>query len=224
MSTEGERIELIISKFCKSKAEFARVMEESPQTISNWVARGAGRNVLDKIIGKFPEINANWLLTNEGEMLKGSTSSEPARSIIQSFGAEGIDELIYIPLLPISAQGGTLNDFVVSVKGSDCEQIVSPIRGAEFGIIVTGDSMAPEYTNGSKVLIKKINERAFIDWGKTYVLDTCNGVVIKVLVPAEREGYVRCLSINTDPIYAPFEVSYEDIYGIYRVLMCMSSK
>lgn len=69
MQTEGERISNIISHFCKSKAEFARRMDESPQSVSNWVARGAGKNVLNKILSRFPDVNANWLLTGEGEML-----------------------------------------------------------------------------------------------------------------------------------------------------------
>lgn len=89
---------------------------------------------------------------------------------------------------------------------------------------VSGDSMSPEYPNGSRIFIKRINERAFIEWGKVYVLDTCNDTVIKILVPAEKEGYVKCVSINQDPIFAPFEVAFEDIYGVYKVLLCMSVK
>lgn len=89
---------------------------------------------------------------------------------------------------------------------------------------VSGDSMSPEYPNGSQILIKKINKSAFIEWGKVYVLDTCNGTVIKILVPSEKEGFVKCVSINKDPIFAPFEVAWSDVYGVYRVLMCMSMK
>jgi phage repressor protein C with HTH and peptisase S24 domain len=160
----------------------------------------------------FPVINMEWLLTGEGEMLKKSVEKpEP-------------EEITFVPLLPISAQGGSLNDFMVSIKETDCEKIISPIKGADFAITVSGDSMSPEYPSGSQVLVKKINEKAFIDWGKTYVLDTCNGSVIKILVPSEKEGYVKCLSINPDPKYAPFDVSFDDINGIYRVMLCMSMK
>lgn len=129
-----------------------------------------------------------------------------------------------VPLIPISAQGGSLNEFVVSIKGSECERIISPINGVDFAIQVSGDSMAPEYPNGSRVFIKKINERAFIEWGKTYVLDTCNGTVIKTLVPSEKPECVKCISINPDPMYAPFEICLEDVYGMYKVLLCMSVK
>ncbi len=137
---------------------------------------------------------------------------------------EDRNDIYTIPLLPISAQGGSLNDFVSSVNLQDCEKIISPIKGADIAITISGDSMADEYPSGSIVLAKRINERAFIDWGKVYVLDTCNGVVVKTLTPSQKEDCVRCVSINPNPIYAPFEVALNDIYGVYRVMLCMAKK
>ena len=184
-------------------------------------SRKEGRDLSDKVIEKilnfYDEINKVWLLTGEGEMLNSDQPRSESLEVKTEMATT-------VPLIPISAQGGSLNEFVVSIKGSECERIISPIRGADFAIQVSGDSMAPEYPNGSRVFIKKINERAFIEWGKTYVLDTCNGTVIKTLVPSEKPEYVRCLSINPDPIYAPFEVNLQDVYGLYKVLLCMSVK
>ncbi len=130
----------------------------------------------------------------------------------------------YVLLLPLSAQGGSLGEFSQSVRAEDCERIKSPVDGADFAISVSGDSMAPEYPNGSRVLVKKIDDRAFIEWGRTYVLDTCNGSVIKVLTPSKREDCVTCNSLNEDPRYAPFDVNLRDVFGIYRVLLCMALK
>ena len=214
----NERIKKIRERFCSdSNKEFAKKMGVAPNVVNNYVRNGysVGQGVLYKILDKFPEVDKDWLLTGKGEMLKIQYSKPPAISK---------EEIYLVPLLPISAQGGSLNDFVVSVKDSDCERVVSPIKGADFAITVTGDSMSPEYPNGSLILIKKINEKAFIDWGKTYVLDTCNGTVIKTLVPSNKKEFVKCTSINPDPKYAPFEVSLEDVYGIYRIMMCMSIK
>jgi hypothetical protein len=169
---------------------------------------------IEKILNFYTDLNRTWLLTGEGSMF----TTEPSLA--------GFNEMEYtrVPLLPISAQGGSLNDFVVSVSLQDCEKIISPIKGADIAITISGDSMADEYPNGSIVLAKRINERAFIDWGKVYVLDTCNGVVVKTLTPSEKEDYVRCVSINPAPIYAPFEVALNDIYGVYRVMLCMAKK
>lgn len=129
-----------------------------------------------------------------------------------------------VPLLPISAQGGTLNEFVTSVKKEDCEKIISPIKEATFAITIAGDSMAPEYPSGSQVLIKRIDEEAFIEWGRVYVLDTCNGVVVKRIIPSEHKDCIKCVSDNNALIYAPFDVRKTDIYGIYRVMLSMSIK
>lgn len=194
----------------QTKAAFAEFLGISTQNLSAWYKR----NTFDenKIVNAIPELKTSWLLTGEGDMLRGETTSADKME----------DDISLVPLLPIAAQGGSLNDFVVSVKENDCERVVSPIRGADFAMPVAGDSMAPEYPAGSQIFIKKINERAFIDWGKVYVLDTCNGSVIKRVFPSDDTGKVKCVSIN--PEYPPFEVSYEDIYGMYRVLLCMSIK
>ena len=194
---------------------------------ANKVGDSIRENTLKKINEVYPELNIAWLKTGIGTMLNDNGESEetlytPKEEHSQTTESE--DTANWVLLLPVSAQGGSLNDFVVSVKESDCEKVVSPIRGVDFAMTVSGDSMSPEYPNGSRIFIKKINERAFIEWGKVYVLDTCNGTVIKILVPSDKEGYVKCVSINTDPIFAPFEVALEDIYGVYKVLLCMSVK
>lgn len=193
---------------------------------ANKVGDSIRENTLKKISEVYPELNIAWLKSGVGVMLNNGESEEtlytPKEEHSQTTESE--DTAKWVLLLPVSAQGGSLNDFVVSVKESDCEKVVSPIRGEDFAMTVSGDSMSPEYPNGSRIFIKKINERAFIEWGKVYVLDTCNGTVIKILVPSDKEGYVKCVSINTDPIFAPFEVALEDIYGVYKVLLCMSVK
>jgi hypothetical protein len=174
------------------------------------------KDVAYKIIAAFPEFEVDWLLYGMGPMLK--RESQPVLT-------PDDEDLIYVPLLPICAQGGSLNDFVVSVMYNECERIVSPIKGADFAITVAGESMFPEFPGGSQILIKKINERAFIDWGKTYVLDTCNGTVIKRIFPSDSKDpdKVKCVSINPD--YPPFEVNLmEDVFGVYRVMMCMAVK
>ena len=197
---------------------------------ANKVGDSIRENTLKKISEVYPELNIAWLKSGVGAMLNNGECEETLYTPKEEHPKERNqkdateENAKMVLLLPVSAQGGSLNDFVVSVKESDCEKVVSPIRGVDFAMTVSGDSMSPEYPNGSRIFIKRINERAFIEWGKVYVLDTCNGTVIKILVPAEKEGYVKCVSINQDPIFAPFEIAFEDIYGVYKVLICMSVK
>lgn len=127
-----------------------------------------------------------------------------------------------IPVLPTDARAGTLAEFADSVEAFNCERMVSPIRGADFAMQVTGDSMSPEYPSGSIILCKKINEKAFIEWGKVFVLDTANGAVIKSVRKTENDNEVECVSLN--PAYQPFRIDTEYINGWYRVLMVLSLK
>lgn len=177
-------------------------------------------NLASIIVDKYPEIDLNWLLTGEGSMLKNEI---PALS-----DASTGDELILsyeIPLLPVAVYGGTLDGFGVSgIMPHECEHIISPLKNAELAVPVVGDSMAPEYPNGSRVLVRKVNDAAFLEWGAPYVLDTCNGAVLKIIAPSDKHDYIKCISLNKAPEYAPFEIAREHINGIYRVLMCMALK
>jgi len=127
-----------------------------------------------------------------------------------------------VKVIPTGARAGTLADFSDAVKDYECERIVSPIRGADFAIQVTGDSMAPDYPAGAHLIIKRINEAAFVEWGKVYVLDTENGAVIKRILKTDDPAVVECVSVN--PQYQPFTIPTKFIRGWYRVLMVLTLK
>lgn len=200
---------------------------------------GVKQQVLDRIFkkdprsDKYPSVSENiksalkekygfgddWFYTNDkaGNVKQKETQTNNA-DITKKNG--------YITyLLPMSAMGGSLTGFAEpGVLLQNCEAVVSPIENVDFAITVYGDSMAPEYPSGSRILIKKINPDLFIDWGKVYVLDTPNGVIVKEIHESNREGYVSCYSINPDPKFKPFDVLMDEVFGMYRVLMCLSAK
>lgn len=171
---------------------------------------------LQKIALCYPELNKSWLLTGEGEMLNNEIQKTEEKDLLSDYETY---------LLPMTTHAGGLNG--VSADGTflqSCEKVISPIKGVDFAITVYGESMAPEYPSGSRLLIKRIDPTIFIDWGKVFVLDTSNGVIVKEVHTCEKEGYVTCHSINPDPKYADFDVPFKEVYGMYRVLMCLSAK
>lgn len=181
------------------------------------ISKGIGSDKLQRILAKFPELNQDWIISGEGEMLKSPTERASAHG-------ESMKEY-ETWLLPMDSHGGSLSG--IPADGTllqNCERVISPIKGVDFAISVYGDSMAPEYPSGSRVLIKRINPESFIEWGRAYVLDTCNGVIIKEVLHCQRDGYITCHSINPDPKYADFDIPMTDVYGIYRVLMVMAAK
>ena len=206
-----------ISAFCRA----IDVKQPTMNTILGDRKSKPSYDVLLNIVNaKALNISAEWLLNGEGDMLTQKKEA-PKTSSADTTKKNG-----YITyLLPMSAMGGSLTGFAEpGVLLQNCEAVVSPIENIDFAITVYGDSMAPEYPSGSRILIKKINPNLFIDWGKVYVLDTPNGVIVKEVHESNREGYVSCHSINPDPKFKPFDVLMDEVFGMYRVLMCLSAK
>lgn len=155
----------------------------------------------------------------KGNYLTDSLVAKAAAILAGSPQQTKTDTLLVIPT---GARAGTLGDFAESVQEYECEKIISPVRGADYAMQITGDSMSPEYPSGSQIIIKRINEKAFIEWGKVYVLDTENGAVVKQIRRTDNPEVVECVSLN--PAYQPFKIECKHIRGWYRVLMVLALK
>lgn len=181
-------------------------------------------------------VNETWFVSEKVQDISEEEKIDMLKDILRnSYGIDpdAVDKRSDEPssenltyLLPMSAMGGPLTGFASQgIALQDCEKVISPIKGVDFAITIYGESMAPEYPSGSRILIKKINPNIFIDWGKAYVLDTPNGVIVKEIHECkDKPGYIKCHSINPDPKFSDFEVPLSEIYGMYRVLMCLSAK
>ena len=184
---------------CRSMSDFANLLDVKPSTLSGGLGTRP-ENLSNKLIGRVVMFSA-------ANNLEADAPQEDVPTVL---------------VIPYGARGGTIGDFLDGVHEYDCERITSPIKGADYAMEVTGDSMSPEYPSGSRVLIKKIDETQFIAWNETYVLDTPNGAVIKKVRKAEDPSLVECVSVN--PAYQPYTVRRDFIRGWYRVLMVMSLK
>lgn len=185
---------------CKSQRDFASLLGVNEKAFSS-ALNGNERYLTDNLVAKV----RLFAKENELEQLAGAGETEET-----------------VLVIPYEARGGTIGDFVQGVHDYDCERITSPIKGADYAMEVTGDSMSPEYPSGSRVLIKKIDPEQFVAWNETYVLDTPNGAVIKRVRKTDDPKIVECVSVN--PAYQSYTIPREFIRGWYRVLMVMSLK
>ena len=215
-----DRIRQFISYIGLTVSEFEGKAGLSNGSVSK-MGDGTRRTTIDKISNSFPELSKVWLLTGEGEML---TTDAPVVEQRKQESDENEGKLI--PLLPLSAEGGSLDGFDnLGVSLPDCEVIYSPIKDADMAITVSGKSMEPDYPEGCRVVVKRINHALFIEWGREYVLDTANGIVLKTLEPSDDPNFIRCTSLNPDQRrYAPFEIPKESVRGVYRVHLMMGRK
>lgn len=186
---------------CRTMTEFARLVEVNPSSLSA-ALNTRPEYLTDKLIGR---------------VVMFSTANK-----LEAAAGRKEEETDTVLVIPYEARGGTIGDFVDGVKEFDCERIVSPVKGAEYAMEVTGDSMSPEFPSGSRVLIKKIDATKFIPWNEVFVLDTPNGAVIKRVRKTDDPSVVECVSVN--PAYQPYTVPKDFIRGWYRVLMVMSLK
>lgn len=206
-----DRIKALHEYSGKNLSEFSRFVGfKTPQAVRELIAgntKKLSQSATSLLEKAFPNLNIDWLLTGEGEMLKDDVSTE----IHIQMGER-------VPLIPASAFAGGVKGFAAEAHMLErCEKVNSPVAGAEMAIPITGDSMEPDYPDGSLAYIRKINEAAFIPWGHTVILDTENGAFIKKIYPDnDNEVYVWAKSIN--PNYPPMHIPKTSIHNIFRVL------
>lgn len=173
----------------------------SQQAVSNQLSgRKFGANVARNWAESFG-FNAAFLMTGEGTLEKDGTAPAPDT----------------VPIVPYAVRGGALQGFSEGVEEWECERITSPIRGAELAFEVTGDSMAPGFPAGARVLLKRV--KSVIAWGEVHVIDTVDGPVLKRIDQTDDPDTFILRSDN--PAYQPIRIGREDIRGVWRVLLRM---
>lgn len=212
MNSNGERIAQIISKFCESKADFARKVGEKPQTVSNWVVRDNGINVLNKVMEVFPQVNKDWLMTGHGDMIKSNkNNTEPQINFTKG-----------VPYYNVDFIGGF--DIVLNDQTISPEYLIDfrKYNEATCWCNVTGHSMEPEITHGDIIALKKIEDKSFLPLGEVYAIVTTNGMrTIKRLGPSNDPKCYTLVPTNKSPEYGIQELPKDMIEHIFQVLGCM---
>lgn len=193
MLTVKERLIAFIKEKGISQGRFEKNVGLSNGFVNN-ISKGIGADKLQKILYVYPDLNTNWLLYGEGEMLKKQVCNK---------------EKDTRPRIPYDAAAGVLTDTVEGVTEYHCEQVpvISVFPKYDFTIRVVGRSMEPEYFAGDEVACMKVNEKRFLQWGRVHVLDTTQGVVIKRIY--DNGDSIICRSYN--PEFPDFIIPKEDI-------------
>ena len=171
-----------------NKAQFAKLLGITPQTVSTWLARNTFD--ADKIFA----------------YCEGSgVVAEPSK--------DGTG----IPLIPVEAMAGYFAG-EQTVLLQECDRYVVPaFRNADFLIHVRGDSMIPHYYSGDMVACKMLSlTDIFFQWGKVYVINTDQGALIKKVEQGTTDESITLVSENEK--YKPFEISRRGIYQIAIVI------
>lgn len=159
--------------------------------------------------------------------------------IIEKYGKERIAPFIesfsdniaeYIPHLDNSNKNaiphfeteiafcGMPSGFAVAIEANKCEKYIIPdLTGCDFTIRTSGRSMInrkfPERSipEHSIVGCRIWKSRTYIRWGEVYALATQDGVVVKKIMPSEKDGYVKCVSFNEEEGFPPYDLPISEI-------------
>lgn len=202
----NKRILQILDYYKITRYKFSRETGISEAVLLN-IYKGNNKpsyDFIEKLLNKY-RVNANWLITGEGEMLDSIPVAKKTD-----------DPLKGIPLIPTSAMAGLFKGDM-QVLEYECERFVIPtFKDAEFLISVRGSSMNPKYSSGDIVACKKLPIDTFFQWNMVYVLDTEQGALIKRVEQGSSDETVLIVSENQK--YKPFELHRSKIYGIAIVI------
>ena len=198
-----------------------------------------------RFLAYFPEVNAEWLLTGNGEMLKTKSKINVLKKNediyedinednpnVKKMSSMDLAEMptntgieannlgnAGIPLIPIDAMAG-FGTGAVQVMHYDTSKYVVPEfaeLNVDFMIRVKGSSMVPKYNSGDLVACKKlVITDIFFQWNKVYVLDTEQGALIKRVKKGSRDNYILLISDNKN--YDPFELHLSKIFAVALVV------
>lgn len=205
-----------ISKIKKRILEHLDTIEMSKRKF--YRITGISNGVLDKISGltedniekylqNFPEINPNWLITGEGNML-----------LSESENGLGGATRTGIPLVGVEAVAGFGNEtFAISQSDVLGNYAVPEFASADFMLSITGDSMEPLYKKGDIVACKILQDATFLQWNKPHILSTKEqGLLCKRLKPSAKPQHYLAVSENKE--YDPFDIPKNQITGIALII------
>lgn len=195
-SNEGITIGALERQIGASKGVLSRAINNGTDIQSKW---------LEVIVDNYPLYSTRWLLTGEGRM-----TIDPSVTVATTTGeGEGI------PLIPFDAMAGVFRG-EMNAMTSMCEKLYIPGLKADFVIQVSGNSMEPRYYSGDMVACQNISlGDIFFQWGRAYVVDTDQGVLLKRVKQGSSEQTIMLVSENPD--YSPFEILRSSIHHIAMV-------
>lgn len=205
-------------------------------TISAAIKRGTELNTatLLKIIDTYDDIDTDWLMKGEGEMLKGETAgippvSPPVVTTHEDLELPTTDEFEYInndnggkiPVVHELAFATIDPEDPGKIKADDVYYI-KEFRNADFLMRMQGDYMTPKYRSGDLLACRNVKEDCFYQWGRIYALLTCHqGLVIgRVYEHFQNTIFVTVKPINPD--YPEWVVPIDEIARIALVIGSIS--
>lgn len=183
-----------------------------------------GEQKLSNVLKAFPELNRDWLLYGEGEMLK----TEKPLQEIKEVPFEDAHKYPKGVLIPYFADTHTRGGLTDRQAPTDIEERVtsyiesgSLFANATSAIKHFGDSMV-EYPSGCVLFCRKVENPSLLVNGSSYVIETTEYRVTKKI--HDKGNFIRAFSTNEKKfpdgslIYEPFDIPKNEIIRMHQIL------
>lgn len=168
-------------------------------------------DAINSMIKSYPEVNISYILEGNGPIFHTDQSNiinEPESDYKPKKG---------IPLVNLVASAGKHpGEIIFNEREIESRYVIPEFAKADFLIRVKGSSMYPKYSAGDILACIKMNKDNFIQWNKTYVIDTTQGIMVKRILKGGTKTSWVLRSDNKD--YQDIDVPVEDIYSISLVI------
>lgn len=176
-----------------------------------------GSDKCEKILYAYPELNAEWLLTGNGPMLKEEV---PA---IQMLSHPKVPEKIIdqqaINLYDVEAAANLKTLFVNKDQNILGQISIPDIPRCDGAIYVRGDSMYPILKSGDIIAYKEIHNFDNVIYGEMYLIsfdiEGDDFLTVKYINHSEKDGYVKLVSYN--PHHDPKDIPVSSINALALV-------
>lgn len=189
-----------------------------------------GSDTILKIYSKIPDLNLEWLITGEGEMIKQPSTQEASGDIIPLSHPKTPDKIYPMSefnLYDIDVSAGLSRLF--SEDGDRNKAYLGKISipnmpKCDGAVKVIGDSMYPLLKSGDIIAYKEVHSIESVQYGEIYILQIENDSDVSVVVKyvkksSEGNDYLNLVSYNKE--HDPKDVRKESITALARVILCI---
>lgn len=197
----------------RSQREFTEKIGISPSMFTEICKHRSNVGIapVQNIVSEF-NINADWLLTGRGEMIRQNDIQLADVKVEHKFNLRTDNDIDIqrIPLYEIDATAGILTIFSDLTTQTPIDYLTIPnLPPCDGAVFVKGDSMYPILKSGDIVLYKQIhNIDLGILWGEMYIvsfeIDGEEYLSIKYIQKTDDDNYIRLVSQNQ--YHAPKEI------------------